>query len=79
MDIHIIQSLNTKIDASMHNSIKMLAVSFLPAFSVFVIALFPLYIRGTGARTARWLLTSLAAGIILYLMYIIYVSGGFRA
>ncbi len=79
MNINIMHIVNARIDASLHNSIKIMAFYFMLIFSVLVIALFPLYVKGPQARTARWLLTSLTAGLILYLVYIIYVTGGFHA
>ena len=78
MNITILDLFNTRLDASLHNAIKIPFFYFILIFSVFVIGLFPLYVKGNGAKPLPWILTALVLGSMVFLLYIIFITGGFN-
>ncbi len=78
MNMTILDLFNKRLDASLQNTIKIPFFYFILIFSVFVIVLFPLYVKGNGAKPLPWILTALVLGIMLFLLYIIYITGGFH-
>jgi RsiW-degrading membrane proteinase PrsW (M82 family) len=78
MNITIIDIFNKRLDVSLQSTAKIPIFYFIMVFSILTIVLFPFYIRGNGAKPLQWILTSLFLGIILYLFYIIYSTGGFN-
>jgi len=61
-----------------NNSIKIPFFYFILVFSVVIILLSPFYIRAGKAKPLNWMLTSLFVSIIISLIYVIYIMGGFN-
>ncbi len=78
MNITIIDIFNKRLAASLQNNAKIPIFYFILIFSVLVTVFFPFYIRGNAAKPLQWILTALLLCIILYLLYIIYSTGGFN-
>lgn len=78
MNITLIDLLNKKLDVSMRGASKMPFLYFLFFFSVLIVLFFPFYIKGHGNRLIQLLVVSLFLGIIVYLVSIIYMTGGFN-
>ncbi len=79
MSINIIDIFNKRLDASLQNNMKIPFFYFILILSIVVIALFPFYIiKGNRTKALQWIFTSLFLGIMLYLVYVIYITGGFN-
>ena len=78
MNMTILDLFNKRLDASLENTIKIPFFYFILIFSFLVIVLFPVYVKGNGAKPLSWILNALIFGIMLFLLYIIYITGGFN-
>ncbi len=79
MNINIIDIFNKRLDAFLQNNMKIPFFYFILILSIVVIVLFPFYIlKGNRAKPLQWIFTSLFLGIMLYLVYVIYITGGFN-
>ncbi|MCL4557627.1 MAG: hypothetical protein M1491_03195 [Deltaproteobacteria bacterium] len=79
MSIHGSDILGQRLGTLVHSPEKMTFLYFLLFFSVFAVLLSPFYLRNGGTRVVRSLVVSLLLGIIVSLVYMIYVTGGFNA
>ncbi len=78
MGIKLINLFNNRLEASLHNAYKVHFFYFLLFFSAVLILLFPLSIKNNMVKPGNMLFTSIVLGIILYIIYIIYLAGGFN-
>lgn len=78
MNLQLINVFNERVDAVLHNALKAPVFYFLLFFSVILILLFPFYLKNNGIKLVRSVAVSMVLSIISYLIYIIYVTGGFN-
>ncbi len=78
MNLQLINLFNERVNAVLHNALKAPVFYFLLFFSVILILLFPFYVKNNGIKLAWSVAVSAMLSIVSYLLYIIYVTGGFN-